>query len=69
MRSKPLPRLHGTRQIVVLVADIWRGMLQHPRNQAKLIGCLHRYKSRCRATKIMKSHELAEFVENPREIV
>src|SRR3981081_162736 len=37
MNGKGLPRLHRTREIVMLLAGLWRRMLEQPRNQTNLL--------------------------------
>ena len=50
----------------MLLADIWRGMLQHPWDQADLVRCIHRHKCSRRATEVMKTHGFAELLESAR---
>ena len=68
MCRKAVPRLHGARKIVVLVADVWRGVLQHSGDQADLLRRIHRYEGRSCAAEVVKTHRFAEpFREFARE--
>ena len=41
-------------------------MLEHPRDQANLLRCVHRQKGGCRSTEVVKTHRLPELGNRPR---
>src|SRR5947208_15099619 len=63
---KAPPRLHRARKIVMLVADVWRRMLEHPWDQANLLRRVHRQEGGCRSTEVVKTHRLPELGNRPR---
>ena len=52
-------------EIVVLLADLGTGLLQHAGDEADLFRHVHGYEGRCGATVVVQRHVLSEPVENP----
>jgi hypothetical protein len=49
----------------MLVADIWRRMLEHSWDQANLLRRIHRQIGGCRSTEVVDTHRLSEFGDHP----
>ena len=64
-RKAPV-RLHRMRKIVMLVAYVWRRMLEHTWNQPDHLRYIHGQESRCRTAKVMKTHVLSKLGKDPR---
>src|SRR6476620_1345282 len=61
-----LARLHGSGEIVNLLPDIRRDMLQHTGDQADQFRRIHGQESGSRATEVVKTHVLIELGEDAR---
>src|ERR1700738_2112328 len=66
MCRKAPPRLHRTREIVMLLAGLWRRMLEDAGDQANLLRCVHSQKRRRGSTEVVKTHGFSKFDGDPR---